>query len=45
MRALLKEGWLLDIDTAVKPAYGRQEGAEVGYNPGKQGRPSQAIQM
>ena len=29
-----------DIDVTVKPLYGNQEGAEVGYNPQKPGRPS-----
>ena len=28
------------IDTTIKTIYGRQEGAEVGYNPHKPGRPS-----
>ena len=32
--------WILDIDTTVKPLYGRQQGAELGYNPHKPGRPS-----
>jgi len=32
--------WILDIDVTVKPLYGNQEGAEVGYNPHKPGRPS-----
>ena len=32
--------WVLDIDVTVKPLYGNQEGAEVGYNPQKPGRPS-----
>lgn len=32
--------WILDIDSTVKPLYGRQQGAEVGYNPRKPGRPS-----
>jgi hypothetical protein len=36
---LLSEPWILDVDTTVKPLYGRQEGA-VGYNPRKPGRPS-----
>jgi hypothetical protein len=31
---------ILDIDVTVKPLYGRQEGAVVGYNPQKPGRPS-----
>jgi hypothetical protein len=34
--------WILDIDTTVKPLFGHQEGAEVGYNPHKPGRPSHA---
>jgi len=35
------EPWILDIDTTVKPLYGRrQEGGVVGYNPAKPGRPS-----
>jgi hypothetical protein len=38
--ALLYEPWILDIDTTVKTLYGRQEGAEIGYNPNKPGRPS-----
>ena len=41
--ALLVEPWILDIDTTVKPLYGHQEGAEIGYNPKKLGRPSQII--
>jgi hypothetical protein len=32
--------WILDIDNTVKPLYGHQEGAELGYNPQKAGRPS-----
>ena len=32
--------WILDIDVTVKPLYGNQQGAEVGYNPQKPGRPS-----
>src|SRR5882757_11028189 len=39
---LLREPWILDIDTTVKPLYGHQEGAKKGYNPGKPGRPSHA---
>ena len=39
-RPLLGERWILDIDTTVKPLYGHQEAAEVGYNPTKRGRPS-----
>lgn len=32
--------WVMDIDTTVKVLYGKQEGAVVGYNPKKPGRPS-----
>ena len=34
--------WILDIDTTVKPLYGHQQGAVLGYNPHKPGRPSHA---
>jgi hypothetical protein len=37
---LLYEPWILDVDVTVKPLYGHQEGADVGYNPSKPGRPS-----
>ncbi len=37
---LLREAYVLDIDNTVKPLYGHQEGAELGYNPKKPGRPS-----
>lgn len=40
--ALLSEPWILDVDTTVKTIYGHQEGAVVGYNPHKPGRPSHA---
>ena len=51
MDAALKEsiegamsvGWILDCDTTVKPLYGHQDGATVGYNPTKPGRPSHNI--
>lgn len=33
----------LDIDSTVATVYGKQEGAEVGYNPTKRGRPSYSI--
>jgi hypothetical protein len=39
---LLSEAWVLDMDSTVKTLYGHQEGAEVGYNPHKPGRPSHA---
>jgi len=34
---------VLDLDATIKPLYGRQEGAEVGYNPHKPGRPSHVL--
>jgi hypothetical protein len=37
---LLGEPWILDTDVTVKPLYGHQEGAVLGYNPHKPGRPS-----
>jgi hypothetical protein len=37
---LLGIPWILDIDTTVKVLYGNQEGAVLGYNPTKPGRPS-----
>ncbi len=37
---LLYEPWILDVDTTVKPLFGHQEGAVVGFNPLKPGRPS-----
>jgi len=39
---LLGEPWVLDMDSTVKTLYGHQEGAEIGYNPHKPGRPSHA---
>lgn len=38
----LRRPWILDLDVTIKPIYGNQEGAEVGYNPQKPGRPSHA---
>jgi hypothetical protein len=38
----LVQPWIADLDVTVKPIYGHQEGAEVGYNPHKPGRPSHA---
>lgn len=35
--------WILDGDGSVKPLYGRQDGAEVSYNPKKPGRPSHIL--
>ena len=40
VRPLLDEPWVLDVDATIKPLYGHQEGAVVGYNPHKPGRPS-----
>ena len=40
VRPLLNEPWILDVDTTVKPLYGHQQAAEIGYNPSKRGRPS-----
>lgn len=37
---LLSVPWVLDVDTTIKVLYGKQEGAVVGYNPKKPGRPS-----
>ena len=39
----LSTPWILDCDTTVKPLYGRQDGAEVSYNPKKPGRPSHIL--
>jgi hypothetical protein len=39
----LEQPWILDIDASIKPLYGRQEGAEIGYNPHKPGRPSHVL--
>ncbi|NJN05115.1 MAG: transposase [Rhodobacteraceae bacterium] len=37
---LLEGEWILDVDATVKTLYGKQEEAQVGYNPVKPGRPS-----
>ena len=39
---LLDAPWILDTDTTIKPLFGHQEGAVIGYNPRKPGRPSHA---
>jgi hypothetical protein len=39
---LLEGPWILDVDVTIKPLYGKQQGAVVGYNPHKPGRPSHA---
>jgi len=43
VREALERPWVLDIDASIKPLYGRQEGAEVGYNPTKPKRPSHVL--
>jgi len=43
VRQALGKPWVLDMDATVKPLYGRQEGAELGYNPSKPGRPSHVL--
>ncbi|UUZ66186.1 transposase (plasmid) [Polaromonas sp. P1-6] len=43
VQAALSTSWILDIDTTIKPLYGKQSGAEVSYNPHKPGRPSHAL--
>ena len=40
VRPLLREPWILDFDTTVKPLSSEQERAVTGYNPSKPGRPS-----
>src|SRR5271155_1736567 len=39
---VLSQPWILDIDVTIKTIYGRQQGAEIGHNPHKPGRPSHA---
>lgn len=43
VREALDRPWVLDMDATIKPLYGRQEGAEIGYNPHKPGRPSHVL--
>ena len=43
VRDALDRPWVMDIDATVKPLYGHQEGAEIGYNPHKPGRPSHVL--
>ncbi|WP_177165928.1 hypothetical protein [Nitrosomonas sp. Nm58] len=42
-REALNTAWILDADSSVKLLYGRQIGAEIGYNPRKPGRPSHTL--
>ena len=39
----LSTDWILDCDVTVKLLFGHQDGAEMGYNPTKPGRPSHNI--
>ena len=43
VREALERPWVLDIDASIKPLYGRQEGAQIGYNPSKPKRPSHVL--
>lgn len=43
VRESLDRPWVLDIDASIKPLYGRQEGAQIGYDPTKPMRPSQVL--
>jgi hypothetical protein len=43
VRDALDRPWVLDLDATVKPLYGHQQGAEVGFNPHKPGRPSHVL--
>ncbi|MDE2394121.1 MAG: IS1380 family transposase [Burkholderiales bacterium] len=43
VREALDRPWVLDMDATIKPLYGHQEGAEIGYNPHKPGRPSHVL--
>ena len=43
VRDSLNWPWILDLDATIKPLYGHQEGAELGYNPHKPGRPSHVL--
>ena len=43
VRDALERPWVLDMDATIKPLYGHQEGAEIGYNPHKPGRPSHVL--
>ncbi len=43
VRQALDRPWVLDIDASIKLLYGRQEGAQIGYNPSKPMRPSHVL--
>ena len=40
---LLEHAWVMDLDSTVKPLFGKQEKGVKGYNPVKPGRPSHVI--
>src|SRR5205085_6668084 len=40
---LLEHTWVMDLDSTVKPLYGKQEKAVKGYNATKPGRPSHVV--
>jgi hypothetical protein len=42
-REALRTDWILDVDTTIKLLFGHQEGAEIGYNPTRPGRPSHTL--
>ena len=42
-RDVLDRPWVMDIDATIKPLYGHQQGAEIGYTPHKPGRPSHVL--
>ena len=42
VQPVLSQPWILDMDVTIKCIYGRQEGATLGHNPHKPGRPSHA---
>ncbi len=43
VQTALNTPWILDIDTTIKPLYGKQGGADISFNPHKPGRPSHAL--
>ena len=43
VREALDRPWVLALDASIKPLYGRQQGAEIGYNPTKPKRPSHVL--
>ena len=43
VREALDRPWALDMDATIKPLHGRREGAQIGCNPHKPGRPSHLL--